>query len=245
MSLAKEDLPKMASADHDIAAAFAEALAKIASAEVSPYPFRHFVVSELFSEGVYRDLLAYLPETNQFRATEDKARVAFPLEHGAIQTLELEEQEFWRKFGEFLLGTELIETLKQKFDFQDEADQVRYRYVSRASITRSWAGYQLPPHTDIDAKVASFIIYLPTNNDFAEFGTEFYLPVDRDFECDGTSARHAWEHFERVGMSEFRMNTLTAVCRSHSSFHGVRLNDDPSFIRDTIGYTLYRKSIKK
>ncbi len=234
----------MNSSDKNNSAVYEGTLARILNAEVSQFPFRHFVVSELFPEEFYHDLLDSLPRTDQFNATGDEARVAFPLEPNAIQALDPAKREFWTSLSDFLLGSRLTEALKQKFGFQDETEEGCYSYVPKAAITRSWSGYQLQPHTDVGAKVASFIIYLPGNNNFAEFGTEFYLPIDRDFECDGTSTRHNWEHFERVGISKFRMNTLTAICRSNSSFHGVPLNDDPSFIRDTIGYTLYRKSFE-
>lgn len=220
------------------------ALHKISNTTVYSYPFKYIYINQIFPDYFYDEMMANLPGNEYYSKTMDAERIALSFVQHDLDRLPETQKMFWSSFAKWINSEEFAITMAKKMGLPEIIDGETAIYEPSCSLTRSWQGYDLPPHTDIATKMLSMLIYMVKDESHKDLGTAIFLPKERDFECDGTSARHPYHYFEHLKTLEFKPNTLSAFCRSRQSFHGVFKNEDPDFIRDTVGYVLKHTNYK-
>jgi hypothetical protein len=233
---------------------------RLKTAEVTPDPYPHFCLDQVFPEDFYESLLRHLPGSsayqNLFEITTLKLdhfrfRDQRDLADGWTASLPDELRHFWDEFNAWFLGPELAQSVLDSF-----AGPMRARFGERAhwppvsvetQLIRHQAGFFLGPHTDLSTKLVVLLIYLAPDDKHQHVGTSVYHPKDSSFTCPN-STHYAFDDFVRVKTAPYRRNSLLAFERSDRSFHGVEPLSEQDFVacnRDLIQYVLYDKAARQ
>lgn len=181
--------------------------------DIIRYPFPHTYVSKVFPEDYYKEMLHNLPPDEAYpdRQFENRAMTR--------QTSLSGIGPFWHQLTEWMTKPAVMRILLDIFNL-DASGSVQYDL----RLVRDSAGYAIKPHTDIKAKLLSFLFYLPADNLHPGTGTRVYIPKNEGFRSDGTS-RYPFRDFTEVYAAPFVPNTCFAFPRSDVSFHGVPATD--------------------
>src|ERR1041385_464820 len=167
-------------------------------------------------------------------------RLVMPLRHEHTAKLEPAQRAFWEELMGWMRGPRFGELMIAKFALylQHRFNDLRaQRFGDEALVVRDRTTYSLPPHTDAQDKVLSFLFYLPPDASMAPLGTSLYAPKEPGFTCQG-GMRHPFEHFRRVHTMEYLPNTLFAFMKTNDSFHGVEPITQPDVQRDLLLYDI-------
>ena len=229
---------------------------RLQSSEITPDPYPHFFLENVFPDEFYGSLLRHLPSSdayqNLFEITTLKLdhfrfRDQRDLGDGWTTTLPDELRVFWDDFNSWLLGPELARAVLDSF-----AEPMCERFGDRESwpeasvecqLIRHQKGFFLTPHSDLHTKLVVLLIYLAPDDRANHLGTSIYRPKDPNFTCPD-SAHHPFEEFVKVKTAPYSPNSLLAFERSDRSFHGVEPLADEGLAdcnRDLIQYALYDK----
>ncbi len=181
---------------------------RLDEANILDRPFRHFYVTNVFPSYFYEMALASLPPDEVYtdRTFENRA-MAHTSDCG----------DFWKGVTKWMLSEEICGRLISMLGLEG-------KLRADLRLLRDSAGYSIKPHTDVKAKVASCLFYLPETADHPHIGTSVYVPKERGFASDGTR-RYEFEDFIKTYTAPFVPNTLFAFARSDNSFHGVEPTD--------------------
>lgn len=223
-------------------------LYKIANAPISPFPFPHIYVQDVFPEDFYRELRAHLPPSEAFKNLKDLGRVragypdtrlVMPVTPDYVQSLAEPLRAFWGELAQWLLGGFGQMVLSKFAPYLDQrfGDVSRMQFYDEALIVQDYTTYSLGPHTDTLHKVLSFLFYLPADDALSHLGTSLYVPKDPNFLCPG-GPHHSFERFHRVVTMPYRPNTMFAFLKTSNSFHGVEPITEANIRRDLLLYDI-------
>ena len=218
---------------------------RVANAVVSPYPFPHIYVEDVFPQTFFERIREHLPPKQAFTPLGElvqapgnyvSTRHVIPLESPQLDALDEPFRTFWRETAAWLVAGRFpglalhrfATELTQRFpDFDTREFRVE------GSLIHDETNYLLLPHSDVPQKVLSFLFYLPADDRRSHLGTSIYVPLNPRFACDG--GNH-WDPslFERVATMPYKPNTLFAFVKTVQSFHGVERVDEPNVHRDLL-----------
>jgi len=157
---------------------------------VDEWPFPHLVISQLFPEEFYWDLLDHLPcpslyglvhvdrHTNHLGET---SRTRFGLTDADLSRLPERQERSWRAARDALGAPEF-----QRAVFHQLRQGLAYRYgvapenahalpgFALPELFRETAGYSIAPHPDTRRKVVTMQVALPRDDSQIDLGTSFY-----------------------------------------------------------------------
>lgn len=238
---------------------------QIANAEVRRYPFPHFYVRPVFPDEFYQQLLARLPRTELLTPIHETGTVGVAdARTGIIKTryeprhiaeiTALEEDEaamgsghLWRDLSSWLLEAPFRDLILEKFSSaiaERFGEEVRLVTDMDSRFVRDFKSYQITPHTDQPAKLASLLFYLPADESMRRHGTTMYRPLAPELRCEG-NARHDFASFSKVATMPFLPNALFGFFKTDRSFHGVEAIQDEGIERNALLYNIYvRKAVR-
>jgi len=226
------------------------ALYRIVNAPVSTHPFPHIYVRDVFPADFYRELRAHLPPTSAFdnpkklsRVSADypDSRLILPVTPDNVQALDEPFRTFWTWVAREFLTGEFMQMMLSRFAaFLDQRwggsiDGLKFH--DEALIVQDYSSYALEPHTDVPAKVLSFLFYLPADGSMSHLGTSIYAPKDPNFTCP-RGMHYPFDQFHLVTTMPYLPNALFAFVKTHRSFHGVEPIQEAGVRRDVLLYDI-------
>jgi hypothetical protein len=215
-----------------------------------PWPYIHALATGVFPSWYYESMLEHFPPDEAFHPLNadypDRGAVYLTDVHGQshddLLRLDGERQRFWRAFAaEFgsrrmmrsLLGFVGGDGLVQRFG-------ERCRPLMHLALDKR--GYSIPPHSDIDLKIATFLFYLPEPGDaeVTRFGTSVLVP-----NASWTRARtREWDAYDVAATAPFSPNSMFCFLVGPETWHGVR-PVDRGLRRRSIQYFIVQETEKK
>lgn len=213
----------------------ARSLARVETADVVRDPFDHVFIRDFFDRSFFERLRASLPSVEDMTRYEapHQFRYYYMLDRAGVAGLPRAIRPIWSDLASFFQGDEVVSAFHRKFAAAIRA-QTRHRErlidkvteggrvieTPRLMITSDCQNFLLKPHTDSGPKVVTVLFYLAEEGQPEDWGTEFYVPKDQNF---NSFASH---HFERDDFSlakcaPFTPNALVAFVKTDRSFHGV------------------------
>lgn len=199
----------------------------VRNADVNRWPFRHAIIEGLFSDSYYRQLLDHFPAQEFFEplnAYHPDRGAVFLTDRGDgtddISKLPKENQIFWQQFVDCFATDRFRAALLETIGGPGCAERFRARTRSLVHLSLDRGGYKIDPHTDIDRKIVTAVIYLPEYGDrvVEPYGTS--VLVERPDPVDDNEQR--WDNYEIARTAKFRPNTLFTFERADHSWHGVQ-----------------------
>lgn len=205
---------------------------KVTGAELVSDPFSFFEVKDFVPAELYREFISSLPALDLYKPLMHKStlrngsstRFELPLslegisiDHGKVfskskVSIDIVELFCSEPFKRLLLGK-----------FGSDLDVTPYPH-----LYKDFAGFDLPPHTDIVEKAMTFGWYLPESADYKESGLRLFVKSEGGF-----------EEFRRI---PYEPNVAFAFLRSGDSWHGATHHPSVSYERNSLFVTFYRKS---
>ena len=188
-------------------------------------PYKHAHIDGLFSEEFYKKLIDSLPEDDAYYRYkhgsissygEDSPRLRIDLIEPFLSSLP--DGHPIKDFANICVSQELKNKIFEKFNIINKKE-----YWPQSSLLRDKKGYRIKPHPD-GFKVATFLIYLPEDNDHEDIGTIINVKTGKKFK----------EH----SRTKYRMNTgfmfaVRGKKESAPSWHSV----------NTLGYDDYDRNL--
>jgi hypothetical protein len=163
--------------------------ASIDAASSFDTPFTHFVLDRVFPEEVYAQMLANMPEANDYRPMHGRSkghdladgthtRVKIDLFPEYIRHLPPQKRAIWDIVGRALCSRPVKEAFVRRL-----APALERRFGSSYATTRMYPipiltrdipGYLITPHTDTRWKGITVQLYLPRDASTAHIGTIFH-----------------------------------------------------------------------
>ncbi len=184
---------------------------RLNAAFVSPDPYQHTFIEQVFPWDAYEEMLDHLPGDECYKDRQFENRMIARIE---------DCPSFWMDVTKQIANREVVEPIITMFDETLRKNNPGGRYMADVRLVRDFPGYKIKPHTDIKAKCITMLFYLPRDNSLVDTGTIIYEPKEKGFTSDGTR-RFEFEQFEKVYQAPFVENAVFGFARSNVSFHGV------------------------
>lgn len=227
-------------------------LSRLGDTKLDPDPYPHFFIKNIFPEDFYTALLLNLPDIQKYVCVDDWGNVAdernsyrsiFRLEPSGLEQLDLEKKKFWDDLTA-TLESETFASAIMSYTFA----HLKQRFFgnldlpvhSSTSLCQTREGYSLGPHTDSPHKIVTIIFYLAPDTNNENVGTTVYVPLDKEFKCDG-GPHYEFSEFEKIKSAPFIPNSLFGFVKTDTSFHGVEELRKMGITRNTLAYILSLK----
>jgi hypothetical protein len=160
-----------------------------ASVDIAPAfegPFLHLVLDKVFPEDVYASMLAYMPESADYRPMHGRSkghdledgthtRVKIDLFPEYIRHLPPEKRAVWDVVGRALCSREVKQAFMRRLapalERRFGAAHARTGMYPIPVLTRDIPGYLITPHTDTRWKGITVQLYLPRDASTTHIGT--------------------------------------------------------------------------
>jgi FkbM family methyltransferase len=210
-------------------------LTQVDRAEVVEDPCAYLVVDDVFPPDYYQQMLDNFPTRDSLRSIADsgrtgnsyKERLVVLFSDAEFSRMTDEQQAFWREMASWMYTDQFVNHFVSKFQkhLEPRIDKIvkAERVLSLKSdslLVNDCTNYAIGPHTDVPARLVSFLFYLPRDDSMRELGTSVYRPKEPSLTCWGLK-HHGYEPFDRVRTVEFLPNRLMAFPKTERSFHGV------------------------
>ncbi len=217
--------------------------ARLAESRVSPFPFPHLEVENVFPDDVYQRILAAYPfdekEGREWITLKEQRRrrqtTPFHLRRLIDIQKELEELPDAARsvFGDvsraLMEGDWFAQQICAKYP---EYFQIRFgeamaddrffaRLENRLTIHHHERGFKMGAHTDGPHRVFTGIFAFAPGPGYEDYGTELMRPRDPDVRCYG-DLTHDRDEFERAKLAPYSPNRLLVMFKTRQSFHSVR-----------------------
>ena len=191
------------------------------------WPFRHAVVEPVFPRWYYQQLITNFPEQSAFTPINEyhPDRGGLFLTDRGDGTTDLDRIEgdthaFWTDFVDRFCTERFRRVLLETVAGPESAAANLSRTRSLVHLSLDQGGYKIDPHTDIDRKVVTAVIYLPDYGDerVAPYGTSVLV------EKPGTTIENEqdWDRYEVARTASFAANTMFTFARADNSWHAVK-----------------------
>jgi hypothetical protein len=223
---------------------------QVSNAPMREYPYPHIYVENVFPADFYAQLRANWPDASALVSIPETGRVSkgmyaerfvLPFNADGIMKLPEERREFWIEFGNWFMTSHFLGSMVAKFDryvrerFGDEV--YRYSFEADSLVVRDLTNYAIGPHTDAPHRLLSMLFYCPHDDSMKHLGTSIYVPLDREFRCEG-GPHYPHNRFQKVMTMEYKPNSLCAFFKNDHSFHGVEPISDRDVQRDVLLYDI-------
>lgn len=186
-------------------------LQTIEESRVSPEPWPHLSVANIFPDDFYEEMLANLPDVSQMEVLGKSTpnRFLYWIERKGEH---LRVAPFWED-----LHGELADALWMSLEYK--LDVAGAGVVTGSELLHDIPGYSLGPHTDTIDKLITGLVYLPQTNDHAKEGTVLYKCATPDPRGKGHKLTG---EFTPVKTASYVRNNALFFVRTDVSYHGVR-----------------------
>ncbi len=219
---------------------------------VEDEPFSHFVLSKVFPDDIYTELLEQIPDPSLYsplslkkHSLEDgtSTRDTFALDDRYLPKLPASQRDFWENVTAALRSDELKRAVFQKLGtdlrhrFQCSSKELdNLTAYAKPALILDLGGYEIKPHPDTRSKIVTMLIYLPSDCSQSELGTSLYrrkwIPGRDKVLCRSG----LFEAFKRF---PFLPNTAGAFAVGRKSWHGREMAPLTSQPRHTIAHIYY------
>lgn len=161
-------------------------LASVESATLSPDPFFHIRLQNVFPEPLYREMLALLPEDRHYNELQHRdamqsdghsARLKFDFSARELADLDPRRRKLWSEVRSALMDRRLETAMRTALGpalesrFGAKKENIHLRPIP--TLIRDLSGYRIGVHTDIFQKAITSQFYLPEDDSRPELGTTF------------------------------------------------------------------------
>ncbi len=197
------------------------------NAELKTWPFPHFYERNVFPHYFYEEIQQFLAKTREYKGTDYENRKF--ASDSMIPGLE------------FMKSREFLQNILSIFPKQasERLGNTKAQVYLDLRLVRDGINYAIGPHTDATWKLVSLLFYLPSEWEYAEYGTSLFVPKDPTFRCEG-GPHYPFEPFEKVYTAPFYPNSCLGFWKTNNSFHGVEAIP-VQFDRDVLLYNIYAK----
>jgi len=218
--------------------------ARLAATPIEYYPLPHVIVSDFFPDDVYREILANDPfqliEGREWMSRDAAATLNSATPYWLRKQVKLpeetsqmpvpEQSQFWQRLSEvFLADRWFQDRIVRKFpDYFSlrygplvAEDDFAWFFRAEMFLQRHEPNFSLGPHTDIPIRVATCIFSFAEDERFADYGTDFCVPLDRVVRCSGRG-HHSSDDFRTVKTAPYRPNNFVLFLKTNHSFHCVK-----------------------
>jgi len=123
-----------------------------------------------------------------------------------------------------------VELILDLFELGDISDNT----IELAFIT-DLSGYYIPPHTDVQQRKASILLYVPKDDSLKSFGTTMLVPKNPFLISDGEDwDEDGWDKYRTLKTIPFIPNSMFAFKRTDQSFHCVEKITQEDIVRNQI-----------
>ncbi|MCP1453070.1 hypothetical protein QMK47_28060 [Pseudomonas sp. P9_35] len=205
---------------------------KVTDAELVGEPFKFFEVKDFVPAGFYKEFISSLPVLDLYKPLMHKStlrngsstRFELPLSLEGV-SVDLGNVFSGSKVAidivELLCGEQFKRLLLDKFGSDFEVTPYPHLY-------KDFAGFDLPPHTDIVEKAMTFGWYLPESTEHKNSGLGLFVRSNGGF-----------DEFRRI---PYEPNVAFAFLRSNDSWHGAKHHPSVSYERNSLFVTFYLKN---
>ena len=227
----------------------ADFLYKVHNTDVKKYPFPHFYVESALDENLYKELEENWPEEHEMRSLSDSGWVSKGtykerwyidcFDSEMLTKLSEKKYSVWKNFRDSFCSSyvwsELAKLCTSYFEENPFLSAELSKPIHRRKIYRlkpwmlimtDYNGYILPPHTQHPQEMLVMLIYFSEDRNTEDAGTSIFVPIDRDFECDG-GPHYQFEDFNNIYTAPYRRNSLFGFIKTKNSFHGSNLVQQP------------------
>lgn len=209
-------------------------LYSLRAASLRRYPCTHFYSESIFPPKILEAVYKNWPSSDDITAISGSRRVT-PGAYQARGLLSLSDllkvqsergdaSAFWNAFSRDLTSDEFLRSI---FDWLwPEIEPVR-ELPSQLELSVEWVltedkiGYAIGPHTDAPSRLATILIYVPTDDSSHFAGTSLYVPKNAGVKRGVSPAHFQSQDFHRVYTAPFLPNSALGFVVSPNSFHGV------------------------
>jgi len=200
-------------------------LKKIKDVKIINQPYPHFIIDDFFPQETYLYILRNIPDESKYKPFV-KSRLIMELNKTSDINL--------KHITDILMSEEMKECLLEKY--KNTMSKSIYQHGKtgyiRGSLIKDFKGYSIKPHTDIETKIITFLIYLPNDDSLCHIGTNILIKHDIINKFDLV------DKFDFVDKVEFLPNRLFCFLRTFNSWHSVdEIEDD--ICRNTINMQIH------
>jgi hypothetical protein len=216
-------------------------------------PFTHCYFEQVFPEAMYPDLLAALPDTEQYGLSRTKSddgyytRRNFQLDAESLARLDEPGRSLWAGASAALCSSEYQQALFDKLSVGlarrfgiDESRVGQLKVYPRPALYRDLPGYEITPHPDTRKKIVTTQLFLPSDDSRPHLGTCLYRS-----RLESLRGLLSWGgRFERFKQFPFHANSGYAFVVTNSplrpkSWHGCEKTPADGRVRDTLLHIYY------
>lgn len=200
---------------------------KLTTVDVDNKPYEHFSFQEFFPPEFYKELLENKPTNEELQAMNETGRttggayqnrlILEVMNDNAVMKLPRDKRNFMFRLRNILTDNNVVKAFVDAFDIELKEGLLDLLFM------RDQKGFRIGPHTDIDQRYMSAMIYIPSDENHISLGTSLYQPK-QDAVIQDVTMHHNKEQtkrdFEIVSTACYVPNSIFAFKRSENSFHG-------------------------
>ena len=216
----------------------------ISKSEIINEPFVHKYVEDVFPKDFYLNLLANIPEKDDYTAINktgtvspnynDERFIFNFLNESDFKKLNDNQKLFFDELKKILFSKNLFETVTSNFKITldkriknlSEQEKVSFGFPNlkfniRSALIKDFTKYSLGAHTDGIFKFITFLFYIPSHKDLKNNGTALYEPLKNISSEEHFSLEETKKFFKKIKTCSFIPNSVLIFPRTSKSFHGV------------------------
>ena len=229
-------------------------------------PFAHKVISNIFPENFYQELIENLPSKEHYTPINKTGRVSsnypaerfiFELNNETISKLNIKQQKIFGEIIKIFINPTFFNVIANEFndvinkrisEFSEDEKKMfgtsNFQFTIGSSLIKDVTQYKLGVHTDSPSKFITFLFYIPEDESLKDLGTALYEPKDKDFHKKNEIKGHYnINDFNMVKKVNFLPNTLFIFPRTNYSYHGVQTVNIEGAERNLLLLNYYLKNI--
>ena len=206
------------------------------NAEVEHAPFSHLFATQLFPSDVYSHLVGMLPHIHGYKSLNHRdamrsdgtsTREVLPFNETFLEPLPDDQQDFLQLLRSVLddrrVGEKYFELLAPDLAKRTTANiPADVEAYPKSGLFRDASGYRIQPHKDINTKIVTTQLYLPSDEQQRNFGTTLYKRslkgrLIRELNKISSTQR---QEFDQVKTFPFLPNSGYAFIVGQKSWHG-------------------------
>jgi len=236
---------------------------KILNSKINNYPFFHCETKNILPKKLFDLTIINFPKQDEFIShTSSDAVIIDKKDKSSSHPYDFRNQifltrpddmsrikspryAFWEFFMKILCSPIVIKSFLKLYKNQVKqrfGDNLKnISFYPNIMLLHDKANYSLGPHTDIEHKVLSALIYLSSDKENSDsYGTSIYVPKTENFVCDGKK-HHEHKDFYKIYTAEFINNNSFSFFRTNNSFHGVETVPNKPIERKLLQYSIVSK----
>lgn len=190
---------------------------------VYKWPFKHACIKDFFKWDNYSSILKFLPHHSTYSRDQfniKQNRYELWLDKKNINNLDLESSKFWSALRRNITdrGFDLLNLCACHIGVDQNSTYSPDQYRVHLRLVREHCPFTLTPHLDMQTKSFVIVVYLASDEQFKDYGTELYKKIG--------------PYFLPIRRIPYVPNFALIIPRTTNAWHGGRWNK--FFIRNTL-----------